>query len=109
MTGNAMTNPGSTTARGYGATHQTARRLALTHHHPSHPCPRCGLPLGPAYGWRYVKTRRTVAYGSLLDYDHNGARTGYLGLSHANQCNRSAGARKGNTPRRRRVVTSRSW
>ena len=93
--------------------HRKGRAAAIARHRDTDPCPRCGHPLGPAYGMRLVKTRRTVEYGSLLDYDHNGQRTGYLGLSH-HLCNRAAGGRtaiRNATIRARltHVVNSGSW
>jgi hypothetical protein len=79
----------STTARGYGAEHAKARRLAAQAHKPTDPCSRCGHALGPM--------------GSWLHYDHNDQRTSYLGFSHGRypcpvcrkRCNLRAGARKG--------------
>lgn len=64
----------------YDYQHQQARRRAAAAHDPSHPCTRCGLPLGPM--------------GRRLHYDH--AEDGsYLGFAHA-RCNIQAGAAKGN-------------
>ena len=68
----------STTARGYGAEHQQLRAQLLPSAYGK-PCTRCGKPLLP---------------GQALHFDHNDARTGYLGFAHA-WCNKRAGARKG--------------
>ena len=71
----------STTARGYGSQHQKARKAAAARHHPSDPCTRCHQPLGPM--------------SPDLHLDHTDDRRGYLGFACAD-CNRKAGARKGN-------------
>jgi hypothetical protein len=79
---------GSSTARGYGKQHQRARTQAAQHHHPSHPCARCGHPLGPMGPW--------------LHLDHNDQGTGYIGFSHGRipcpvcgrKCNLTDGAIK---------------
>lgn len=68
----------NTTARGYGADHQTQRRDALRAFTPGQPCSRCSEPM-------HDPTR--------LDLDHTDSRTGYLGLAHRH-CNARAGARK---------------
>lgn len=94
------------TAAGYGYTHSQARKKAAARHQPSDPCARCHHALGPI--------------GPHLHYDHNGARTGYLGFSHGSRpcpecgqrCNITAGAREGN--RRQRLkrqprAQSRAW
>src|SRR5215207_11145092 len=78
----------STAARGYGKQHEKARRAAAMVHQPTDPCARCDHPLGPMGPW--------------LHYDHNDARTGYLGFSHGRipcpicgrKCNLSDGAIK---------------
>lgn len=70
----------SSDSRGYGHAHRQARAAYLAAHQPSHPCVRCGKPLGPAGPW--------------LHLDHNRTRDGYLGLAHA-RCNKQAGAREG--------------
>lgn len=70
----------TTTARGYGYTHQKARAQAVAAYQPGDPCSRCG--------------RTMWGDPSGLDYDHNDDRTGYRGLAHRH-CNRSAGGRKG--------------
>ena len=70
----------NTTARGYGSAHIKARAMAAAKHQPTDPCVRCGKALGPMGPW--------------LHYDHNAARTAYLGFAHAS-CNRRAGARVG--------------
>lgn len=67
--------------RVYGNSHVKARALAAQHHEPSHPCARCGQPLGPMGPW--------------LHYDHADNRAdGYIGFSHR-ACNVKAGARRG--------------
>jgi hypothetical protein len=78
----------STTARGYGWTHQQLRAALLATYSPSQPCPRCGRPLGP--------------WPELLDLGHldGTAKTAYAGLEHR-RCNRQAGAREGNRQRGR--------
>lgn len=73
-------NTPSTTARGYGTTHQAERRRwqpivdagdAI--------CWRCQQPIAPDADW---------------DLGHNDERTGYIGPEHPT-CNRSAGGRNG--------------
>ena len=78
----------STTARGYGAEHQKLRATLLPRAY-GQPCPRCGRPM---------------LEGQDLDLGHTEDRTGYNGIEHAD-CNRRAGARKGNRKRGRR----RAW
>lgn len=80
-----MTKRGDTTDRGYGHTHRQARKHALANLKDGDPCCRCRQPM-----------YRTHA--RHLDLDHSTDRTTYLGLAHAT-CNRSAGARWGNTLR----------
>ena len=75
----------------YGAAHAKARAEAAKHHQPSDPCTRCGHPLGPM--------------SRALHYDHNRARTAYLGFAHAH-CNRVAGAREG---RARQTSSNLRW
>lgn len=80
----------SSTSRGYGWAHQTARREAAARHSPDDPCARCGEPLGPM--------------GPTLHYDHSDDRAdGYLGFSHA-RCNLIAGARRSSRSRMRRTL-----
>lgn len=71
--------PKSTTQRGYGWSHQKARRAALAAFVVGQPCVRCGKPL---------TSKRDVE----LDHDDND-RSRYLGLAHS-YCNRQAGGRK---------------
>lgn len=74
----------------YDGRHQRARKAAAEHHDASDPCARCGHALGPMGPW--------------LHYDHDQARTGYLGFSHGSRpcpvcgkrCNIRAGAIEGN-------------
>ena len=77
--------------RGTGHEHRKARAQWAQHHDPSHPCVRCGRPLGPMGPW--------------LHLDHNRTRDGYLGFSHA-RCNVRAGAREG---RARQTATRLTW
>lgn len=74
---------GTTTARGYGAAHQRARRQALEHlrANPGHPCWRCGAPL-------HYDDRAHIDLG----HDDND-RTQYRGLECAT-CNRATSTRK---------------
>lgn len=74
-----------TAARGYGATHQRARREALAAFVPGTPCVRCGWPMEA---------------DDVLHLDHaDENKAEYLGLAHA-RCNLSWGAKKGNGLRR---------
>lgn len=75
--------PGATVASGYDITHKRRRAAAITAMPEGAPCVRCGQPM---YSWM------------KLHLDHDDARTGYLGLSHAS-CNIAASNR---SPRRRR-------
>jgi hypothetical protein len=85
----------STTARGYGWTHQRIRAALIATYSPEQPCWRCGGALGP--------------FPELLDLGHvDGDKTRYAGLEHR-WCSRAAGARYGNQLRRRRPVRSRQW
>jgi hypothetical protein len=78
-----------TVARGYGAAHRRERaRWARVVASGAASCVRCGGELVPGAPW---------------DLDHDESRQTYLGPAHV-RCNRSAGARKGNRARRRRVV-----
>jgi len=66
----------------YGATWSTTRANWAARHQPSHPCYRCGHPLGPM--------------GPHLHLDHDDwDKTIIRGFSHA-QCNRSAAGKLGN-------------
>lgn len=65
----------NTTARGYGATHQTARRHALADFIPGQICPRCQQPITDL---------------TSVDLDHTNDRTAYNGLTHR-ICNQRAG------------------
>ncbi|MCP2339179.1 hypothetical protein [Actinomadura rupiterrae] len=89
------TDPGSTTARGYGTAHQTLRRqlLADLAACPGQPCTRCGHPMYP---------------DQALHLDHEDDRSGYRGLAHA-ACNVRAGAIKGNRQRRGKPAPRRAW
>ena len=79
----------NTTARGYGARHQQARkRWAVIVDAGQAHCTRCHQPIVPGTPW---------------DLDHDDTRTGYLGAAHA-KCNRAAGGRKAHQP-----FTIREW
>lgn len=84
----------STSDRGYGAEHQAIRKAMLAEAYGQQ-CHHCGHLMLP---------------GQKLDLDHTGDRTGYRGFAHAH-CNRSEGAKRGNTRRNRskRLKTSESW
>jgi hypothetical protein len=86
--------PGATTATGYGAAHQRARKAALAALRDGDPCSRCG---GPLYR------------GQKLHLDHDDIdRSQYRGLAHA-YCNVAASNR---SPRRQLVMAwraSRLW
>jgi hypothetical protein len=69
----------STTERGYGTAHMTARREALARFVEGQHCHLCGKPM-----------YRTQP----LHLDHTPSRNGYRGLAHA-QCNRVDGAKRG--------------
>jgi hypothetical protein len=75
----------STTARGYGWTHQKERAKWKPYVDAGMCiCPRCGQPIQP---------------GSLWDLDHTDDRAGYLGPSHR-ACNRSTSGRRRRWKRR---------
>jgi hypothetical protein len=77
----------TTTARGYGWTHQKIRAAMLATLVPGSPCPRCSQPMWPGL--------------QALDLGHaDGDKTRYTGLEHA-ACNRRAGAKYGNQLRGR--------
>jgi hypothetical protein len=76
---------GTTTQRGYGRTHQRARKEAFEALPEWSPCARCSKPM-----WKHSEDSRGR---SSLHYDHAEDGT-YLGFSHGS-CNRVAGAAKG--------------
>lgn len=90
-----MPKPGSTTARGYGATHTAERaKWAAVVEAGKAECARCHRPIMADDPW---------------DLDHNDDRTGYIGPSHAT-CNRSAGGRNGAAVTNSRwTMTVRDW
>lgn len=72
---------GSTTARGYGWTHQAERRRwEPVVDSGSALCVRCGRPIIPGTRWHL---------------DHTEDKLGYLGPAHA-RCNLSAAGKRGN-------------
>ncbi len=75
---------GTTSQRGYGSGHQTARRQAVEAFRPGQPCARCGRPI-----WR----------AEDADLGHADGQQGYRGLEHA-ACNRRAGALAGAASRK---------
>lgn len=84
----------TTTEKGYGWTHQQARRDAIRDMDDGAPCGRCGQPM-----WR--------SQAKLLDLDHTDDRAGYRGLAHR-ACNRRAGQAKATTQRHQRTTQQRS-
>lgn len=76
---------GTAAERGYGQAHVRSRKQAFAALPELSPCVRCGKPM-----WKWA----TEHGRSALHYDHNTARTGYLGFSHG-VCNRLAGASRG--------------
>lgn len=70
---------GTRQQRGYDTAHDQLRAHLVATYHPTDPCPRCTLPLGPD--------------PTLLDLGHTDDRRAYEGLTHR-RCNRGA-ARKG--------------
>ena len=102
---------GSTTKRGYGASHQSLRRARLAQWRPGDPCAHCGGPM--LYRWLATPSGRV----SALDLPHNDNRTGYLpGLAHRS-CNRRDGQAKtaavtrarGYTRRQVAALRARQW
>ena len=82
---------GSTTARGYGWTHQTERkRWKPIVESGAALCVRCGLP---------------IAAGAPWHLDHSDDKLGYLGPSHA-RCNLKAAAKRGNALMRAKKALS---
>lgn len=81
---------GSTTARGYGTTHQALRRQWA---------PR--VATGTVTCWRCGKLINATEPWDLGHDDHD--RTRYRGPEHAGRCNRSAAASLGNRNRARRT------
>jgi hypothetical protein len=82
-----MPRNGNTTARGYGAQHQSKReKLAPTVATGTITCARCGLLIAPGQPW---------------DLGHTDDRTSWTGPEHR-RCNRVDGTRKTNASRRSR-------
>lgn len=92
-----MPRAATTTARGYGASHQRERaRWQKVIDTQGATCWRCHTPIPPG-------SRRW----DLGHHDHD--RSVYMGPE-CRTCNRAAGARKGNTlRRRRRPQPTRAW
>lgn len=76
-------------SRGTGHEHRKARAAWAEQHDPSHPCVRCGHPLGPMGPW--------------LHLDHSRDRMSYLGFAHGvprkcpwcgKYCNQSAAGKE---------------
>jgi hypothetical protein len=93
---------GSTTARGYGWTHQAERKRWEPIVESGYAvCVRCGLPIIP---------------GTPFHLDHRDDQVGYLGVAHA-RCNLKAAAERGNALMREKYaqsdtqgrVASRDW
>lgn len=81
-----MAERGSTAARGYGAEHRKLRAAWKPKVEAGEvTCWRCGRPIPPGSKWD-------------LGHDDND-RTIYRGPEHRGQCNRRAGALKGNQRR----------
>lgn len=85
----------STTARGYGASHQRMReRYRPLVESGRAVCARCQEPIAP---------------GALWELDHSDDRSEYIGPSHRT-CNRAAGGRNGAaTTNAKRATTVRDW
>jgi hypothetical protein len=93
----------STTARGYGYTHQRMRAALLPGAYGKH-CPHWGID---------PECTGLMLPGQDLDLDHNDDRTGYRGMAHAS-CNRRAGSAKAHAlhdrePDPEDPCTSRPW
>jgi hypothetical protein len=85
---------GSTTARGYGWTHQTERkRWKPIVESGATLCVRCSFPILPGQRWHL---------------DHRDDKLGYLGLAHA-MCNLSAAGKRGNEVKRTKAALEWLW
>jgi hypothetical protein len=91
----------------YDPDHARTRKTAFTALPEYSPCVRCGRSM---WKWATEKPDRLGRTRSALHYDHNHARTGYLGFSHQ-LCNVKAGAAHGariaNARRRTQRATTR--
>ena len=77
MPGFAGATKGTTTERGYGTPHQRLRAAAYARLPEYTPCARCHRTM-----WKGEREQLpSGATRSALHYDHNGARTGYIGFS----------------------------
>jgi hypothetical protein len=85
---------GSTTARGYGSTHQgTRKRWRPIVESGGTLCVRCGFRILPGQRWHL---------------DHRDDKGGYLGVSHA-RCNLSAAGKRGNEVKRTKQALEWLW
>ncbi|QIG57738.1 HNH endonuclease [Arthrobacter phage Shoya] len=85
----------STTARGYGATHQRERAK--------------WEPKVKAGGINCARCQEPIPADAQWDLGHNDDRTGYIGPEHV-KCNRGAGARNATAVRLQKQQTiSRDW
>jgi hypothetical protein len=100
MTANRKARPGrypqaSTTARGYGWSHQQIQARLIAAWRPGDPCARCGLPM-----WERWTTSKTGKRISAIHLGHTDNRAGYTGLEHMT-CNVRDGAQRGARARAR--------
>lgn len=93
---------GKTAARGYGGRYQADLAAWIARWRPGDPCVLCHLPM-----WQRWTTTRTGRKVSAIELDHTPDRAGYRGLAHAH-CNRSDGARRGNSMRGQRRAAAKA-
>jgi hypothetical protein len=103
---------GTTTQRGYGASHQRLLRTLLARWRPGDPCARCGQPM--LQRWTVNADGRRA---SAIELGHTDDRRGYTGLEHR-ACNRRDGQAKttaimrqrgGPTARQLTAMRMRQW
>jgi|SwirhisoilCB1_FD_contig_31_10443577_length_746_multi_5_in_0_out_0_1 hypothetical protein len=103
---------GTTTARGYGSSHQALRARLLAAWKPGQPCARCGQPMW--HRWKLDQYGRRV---TALHLGHTDDRRGYTGLEH-DTCNLRDGqakttvinrARGTLTPRQIAAIRYKQW